>query len=116
MIEIMIAIAVLAITLVTVFRSQSQSISMQTRARIMTSLSLLANAKMAQIEALSPESLVSGKGDFGSDFPDYTWQVNITDSPGSLKRIELTVRNTRLTGDNVYRLVLYKFYSAVNGS
>ena len=41
--------------------------------------SLLAQGKMAELEALNPEDLVSDSGDFGEDFPDYSWEVTLGD-------------------------------------
>jgi general secretion pathway protein I len=110
LLEVMIAVAILAITLVTVYRSQSQSIAMVSNSRFLTTASLLAQARMAQIDAVNPREAASAKGDFGEEFPDYFWQVNVgevKDLP-LLRKISLTVTNSRMTTNNTYRLVLYK--------
>ena len=110
LLEVMIAMAILAATLVVVFQSQSQSVSMAGRARFETTASLLAQSRMAEIEAASPENVVSNNGDFGDDFPDYSWQVDVTETElESLKKIEVKVVNERLTSNNSFRLVLYRF-------
>jgi len=70
LLEVMIAMAILAITLVVVFQSQSQSISMAGQARFETTAALLAQDKMAEIEAADPENIASDTGGFGDDFPD----------------------------------------------
>jgi general secretion pathway protein I len=107
--EVMIAMAVLAIALVTVFQSQSQSISMATSSRFLTTSSLLAQSKMAETDAADPKKIISENGDFGEDFPDYVWRVEITDTEIEfLKKIEVMVMNSKITTNNVYRLVLYK--------
>jgi len=109
LLEVMIAMAILATTLVVVFQSQSQSISMAGRARFETTASFLAQSKMAEVEATSPEDMVSDRGDFGDDFPGYSWQVAVTGTEIELlKKIEVKVVNERMTSNNSYLLVLYR--------
>ncbi|HOD29150.1 MAG TPA: type II secretion system minor pseudopilin GspI [Syntrophales bacterium] len=109
LLEVMIAMAILAIALVAAFQSQSQSISMSGQARFLTTASLLAQGKMAELEALRPESVANDSGDFGEDYPDYAWQVEVADTgQESLRKIRLTVRNERLVTNNAYTLVLYR--------
>jgi len=101
--------AILAIALVAVYQSQSQSIAMASDSRFLTTASLLAQGRMALLDAADPAVLKAGIGDFGEDFPDYTWQVTIEDTEVErLKRFVVTVVNTRMTKRNEYRLVLYK--------
>jgi general secretion pathway protein I len=110
LLEVMIAMAILAITLVTVYQSQSQSISMASNSRFLTTASLLAQARMAEIDAADPRGLVSASGDFGEEFSDYTWQMEIGEVQEIplLRRIALTVTNGRMTTRNTYRIILYK--------
>ena len=110
LLEVMIAMAILAITLVTVYRSQSQSIAMMSSSRFLTTVSFLAQGRMAQIDAADPREVVSAKGNFGEEFPDYVWQVEVgaVEEMPLLKKIALTVTNNRMTTNNTYRLVLYK--------
>jgi general secretion pathway protein I len=110
LLEVMIAVAILAITLVTVYQSQSQSISMVSSSRFLTTVSLLAQERMARIDAADPREVVSAKGNFGEEFPDYAWQVEVGDVKEIplLKRIALTVTNDRMTTNNTYRLILFK--------
>lgn len=102
--------AILAISLVAVYQSQSQSISMATNARFLTTASLLAQNQMAKIDATDPRTTASGNGNFGEDFPDYLWQVEVGGMEGIalLKKIVVTVTNSRMAANNVYRLVFYK--------
>jgi general secretion pathway protein I len=110
LLEVMIAMAILAVSLVTVYQSQSQSISMASGARFLTTASLLAQSRMAEIDAAVPREVAAGSGDFGEAFPDYGWQVEVGDVEESqfLKKIALTVTNSRMTTRNTYRLILYK--------
>lgn len=75
--EVMVAVAILAITLTAVLRSQSQSVSLASEAKFYTTVTLLAQGKMAEIEAKDLGALSSESGDFGEDFPGYTWEVTV---------------------------------------
>lgn len=109
LLEVMIAMAILAIALVAVFQMQSQSISMASESRFMTTASLLAQSKMAGIEAETSLGNQSQKGDFAPDYPEYAWTIQITDTQiAKLKRIEVNVFNKLLTRGGAYQLVFYK--------
>jgi general secretion pathway protein I len=110
--EVMIAMAILAIALVTIFQSQSQSISMTGNSRFLTTASLLAQGKMAEIELIEMKDVRTDSGNFGDGFPDYSWRVELKDTDFDVvKKIELTVTNNRLTANNQYLLELYRFTS-----
>jgi general secretion pathway protein I len=113
LLEVMISMAILAIALVAVFQSQSQSLSLENRAKFTTTAALLAQGKMAEIEAADPRDVRSGSGDFGDQFPDYTWEIDVRDSEMAvLKKIDLIVKNNRMTVNNTYRIVFYKYSAA----
>jgi len=116
LLEVMIAISIIAITLVTVFGSQSQSLSLANEAKFSTTAALLAQSKMAEIEAMDLENLASDSGDFGEGFPNYHWHLTVSDVSfvdvyeilGYLKRIDLSL----FYGENSqyqYNLRLYRF-------
>jgi len=110
LLEVMIAMAILAISLVAAFRSQSQSVSMASESRFLTTASLLAQGKMAELESMKPQDISNGSGDFGVDFPQYLWRVEIKDTAIQyLKKIEVSVTNGTMVTNNVYYLELYKF-------
>ncbi len=75
--EVMVAVALLAIALTAALGSQSQSVSLASEARFYTTVTLLAQGKMAEIEAKDLDTLSSDSGDFGEDFPGYTWDVTV---------------------------------------
>ena len=110
LLEVMIAMAILAITLVALYQSQSQSISMASDSRFLTTASLLAQTRMAEIDAADPRSVVSANGDFGDDYPGYTWRLEVSavEELPLLKRMTLTVTQGRMVTRNTYRLILYK--------
>ena len=107
--EVMIATAILAIALVAVFQSQSQSISMSTDSRFMTTASLLAQSKMVEVEAASTLANHNEDGDFGPDYPQYTWRLEVGDTQlPQFKKIDVTVTNKLFINRGIYKLVLYK--------
>ena len=107
--EVMIAMAILAIALVAVFQLQSQSISMSTDSRFMTTAALLAQSKMVEVEAGSTLVSHSEDGDFGPDYPQYTWHLEVGDTQlPQFKKIEVTVTNKLFIRRGTYKLVLYK--------
>jgi general secretion pathway protein I len=111
LLEVMIAMAILAITLVALYQSQSQSISMASDSRFLTTASLLAQSRMAEIDAAAdPRAVVSANGDFGDDYPGYTWRLEVSavEELPLLKRMTLTVTQGRMVTRNTYRLILYK--------
>ena len=79
LLEITVAMAIIAIALTAMLSSQSQSLSLANEAKFSTTASLLAHSKMAEFETMRPEDLVSDSGDFGEDFPNYAWEMNISD-------------------------------------
>ena len=99
LLEVMIALAVMSIVLVSVYRMHSQSLTMNTAARFYTLAPLLAQNKIAELEALSSDGFPNDSGDFGEQYPGYSWQTSITDVSSEvlgevandLKRIDITV-------------------------
>ena len=116
LLEVMVAMAIIAIALTAVLGSQSQSISLAAEAKFGTTAALLAQSKMAEMEFEDPDNLTSDAGDFGEDFPDYRWNVQLNDvtlvepEQGSdyLKQIDLTI-SWGEDGPYKYNLRLYRF-------
>jgi general secretion pathway protein I len=99
LLEVMVAVAILAMALVAALGSQSQGISLANRAKFSTTGAFLAQAKMAQIEAIAPDELTSDSGDFGDDFPGYNWKTEVADSPilGDNEKLARHVKQVTLT-------------------
>lgn len=105
----MIAMAILAIALVAIFQMQSQSISMSTDSRFMTTAALLAQSKMVEAETESTLNNRREDGDFGPDYPQYIWHLEVEDTQlQQFKKIEVTVTNKLFFKRGKYSLVLYK--------
>lgn len=100
---------ILATALVAVYQLQSQSISLATESRFKTSAALLAQSKMTDVEAAATLNNRTEDGDFGPDFPQYSWNLAITDTEmPQFKKIEVTVVNKSFVSGGRYKLVLYK--------
>ena len=115
LLEVMVAMAIMAIVLVSVYRMHSQTLTMNTAARFYTQAPMLAQGKLAQLEAASSGEIAGDSGDFGDKFPGYTWNIT-TDEVSSealgeiaadLKRIDMTV--TFNSDEYVYNVRTYRF-------
>ena len=99
LLEVMIALAVMSIVLVSVYRMHSQSLTMNTAARFYTLAPLLAQNKMAELETVSSEGFPDDSGDFGEQYPGYSWRTSLSDVSSEvlgevaddLKQIDLTI-------------------------
>jgi general secretion pathway protein I len=81
LLEVMIAVTIIAIVLVAIFGSQSQSLSLANDAKFKTTAALLAQRKMAEVETGNSLDVSATSGDFGEDFPEYRWELNISEVP-----------------------------------
>ena len=116
LLEVMTAMAIISITLVVVFGSQSQSVSLASEAKFTTTAALLAQSKIAELEAENSVDVASSSGDFGEDFPGYRWELTVSDvgfadtekGAEHLRQIDLKL----VWGDHDqygYKLRLYRF-------
>lgn len=100
--EVMVAVAIIAVAFVTLIGSQSQSVSVASDSRFYVTATLLAQEKLAELESADFDELFSEEGDFGEDYPGYSWksEVNILTEGDTgieemgdiLKSVDLTVR------------------------
>lgn len=116
LLEVMVALSIIAIALTAVLSLQTSSLSLASEAKFDTTASLLAQSKIAQIETVDPENLTSGSGDFGENFPGYTWQLDIEDvSSGDLESFSRHLKKIQLQiswGEPdrfLYSIKLYRF-------
>ena len=75
LLEVMVAVAILAIAMVAVLKANVQSLEALAESRDITTATLLAASKLSEVEAGGEASLSEFSGDFGEDFPGYTWQL-----------------------------------------
>ncbi|OPY87509.1 MAG: hypothetical protein A4E72_01474 [Syntrophus sp. PtaU1.Bin208] len=91
LIEIMIALTVLALVVAAVAQALAQSLALAHRIKEETTLSLLAQSKMAEIES-AKEIPVADRGHFSGDYSHYVWQVTVSESSlSTLQKVEVTV-------------------------
>ena len=114
LLEVMIAVSIMAIVLVSVYKMQAQTISMNYMSEYRTTASLLAQQKIAEFEAASPDSVISDSGDFGDAFPGYRWQVTIGEIESEffgeiadhIKKMDVTVSLNQ--HESVYSVRFYR--------
>jgi len=86
-------------------------IAMANESRAMTTLALLAQSRMAEVEGQQNLSTGQTSGKFGDDFPDYSWTASITQPPGPgssyLRKIEITVLHDYYP-KRPYKVILYR--------
>ncbi|MFC1814937.1 prepilin-type N-terminal cleavage/methylation domain-containing protein [Thermodesulfobacteriota bacterium] len=115
LLEIMAAVSIIAIVLVSVYKLQAQTISMNNSVRFYTTAPLLAQRQAADIEATPLSYEASGAGDFGDEFPGYTWTVLIDDvdsetigeAAQDLKKLDVIIAFNN--NEYIYKLRAYTF-------
>ncbi len=117
LLEVMVALGIMAIVLVAVYRLQIQSLAMERIAQFHTLAPMLAQQLVTDIELQTTDLPAADSGDFGEDYPGYSWQIEIRDveafsDPSGralLKKIDLQIRlnrNEDLFTLRTYRLVI----------
>lgn len=79
LLEVMIAVAIIAIAVVTLLGAQSQSVSIASSAKFDTMASLLAQWKMSDLILQDFEQLSDDTGNFGEDYPQFSWKLIVTE-------------------------------------
>lgn len=112
--EVMIALSMLAIVLLGVYRLQAQTAMMNARSRFDTIAPLLAQHKLGETE-ISLADAVGESGDFGDDYPGYTWEVLVSEVTSEILgqvaedmvQIDVVITNEALGTYNLrtYRLI-----------
>jgi general secretion pathway protein I len=112
--EVIVALSVVAIALLAIYRMHTQTLFLDARGRFDTVAAQLARQKLADIDATDPKDLFGDSGDFGNDYPGYTWQIETSnvsadllkeDGP-TLKRITVTISLDEDT--SVFNLTTYR--------
>ncbi len=108
LVEVLITMVMVVVGMVLLsqaFSAGLRAVSVSDRA---TQAQFLAEQKIADLEILSFSNLQSDSGDFGDDYPEYSWQTEISNTDiENLKQIILTVSWTQ---ENKTRsIVIYKY-------
>ncbi len=116
LLEVMVSLSIIALALTTLLTSQSQSLSLASEAKFNSTATLLAQSRIAEIETAKIEDLRSDSGDFGDNFPDYYWEMELNSIPLSgtekiadhLREIDLNIFFGR-EKKYKYNVRLYRF-------
>ncbi len=98
LLEMMVAISIMGIVLVSIYKMHCQTVVMNNYSRFYTVAPLLAQAKLAEMEATEKKP-VDGSGDFGDDHPAYNWSISVDsvecealgEIAKDLRKIDLTI-------------------------
>lgn len=82
LIEVLVAMMVLSIPFVTLLVHENRGIDYAMRSKFYTTSTLLAGQRVAEVKtAATPMGMGEGKGDFGVDYPGYTYRENLESTP-----------------------------------
>jgi len=81
LLEIIICLGLIALVLVAVFHLQAQNLDLQSEAQFMTTATCLLQERLSQIQALETVEEGSTSGDFGKDYPEYTYTQEVSEVP-----------------------------------
>ena len=84
LLEVMIAVAVASVALLAVYRLQTQTISMNYSIRFYATAPLLAKHALSTFEMEYLGESTEESGDFGREFPGYTWAVSVEEVESEL--------------------------------
>ena len=103
LLEVLVAVAILAIAMVAILKANVQSLDTLTRSRETSTASLLAAGKLAEVEAAGVAKWSELRGDFGEDYPDYTWEVETSSAEveGLVRVTVIVQRGEGATGGEV---------------
>jgi len=81
LLEIVICLGLIALVLVAVFHLQAQNLDLQSEAQFMTTATCLLQERLSQIQAQEKIEEGTNSGDFGKDYPDYTYTQEVSEVP-----------------------------------
>jgi len=81
LLEIVICLGLIALVLVAVFHLQAQNLDLQSEAQFMTTATWLLQERLSQIQSLDKIEEGTNTGDFGEDYPDYTYKQEVSEVP-----------------------------------
>jgi len=113
LIEILIAMVMVVVGMVLLSQAFSAGLRAVSVADRSSQAQLLAEQKISELEVLSFSSLQTDSGDFGDDYPDYTWQTEVSSTDlDNMKKVILTVSWTH---ENTARSIVITRYFTDHG-
>ncbi|MFP3871160.1 MAG: prepilin-type N-terminal cleavage/methylation domain-containing protein [Syntrophobacteria bacterium] len=97
LLELMVAVAILAIAFVAILKANVQSVDALVDTREMSTATLLAASKLAEIEAVGAATWNRFAGDFGDEYPDFSWELET--SPAEVEGLMWMAVIVRRNGD-----------------
>ncbi len=113
LLEVMIAVGILAIGLVVLLQAHVMNLKMITHSQLSTRAMLLAEKRIAELEAKKMRIPGERKGDFGEGHPGFLWKELITPVRignkvlSGLSRVEVVVSWEEGSREEDVRLVTY---------
>ena len=103
LLEVLVAVAILAIAMVAILKANVQSLDTLTKSRETSTASLLAASKLAEVETVGVAKWTELRGDFGENYPGYTWEVETsnTEVEGLVRVVVIVQRGGAAAGGEV---------------
>ena len=113
LLEILFAMSIISIALIAVFRLYAQTISVNHQLAFHTRAPFLAQQKISQLMTMPAAEMSADSGDFGDDFPGYSWVVTIEDialeSLGSQIMKQINIQVSISESGQTYQLRSYRY-------
>lgn len=108
LIEILVSVSIIAIALLAVNKLYSRTITMANSVKFYTKAPLLAQSKMSEADLKSQTELMDDSGDFGEDYPGYSWKITVGDVESDLLE-QTAVHLKQVDVDVFYNTDEYEF-------
>ena len=111
LLEIIICLGLIATALMAVFRLQAWNLDLQSEARFITTAKLLCEERLARVRSDGGVGSGRSSGDFGEDFPQYRYELEISPVTGvaHLYRIGIRIFLYEVQGAGDYQMQTYLF-------
>jgi general secretion pathway protein I len=93
LLEVVICLGLIALVLVAVFHLQAQNLDLQSEAQFVTTATFLLQERFSHIRSLANVEEGTQSGNFGEDYPDYTYSQEVSGvfDIESLYKVRVTV-------------------------
>ncbi|MBI3990641.1 MAG: type II secretion system protein [Candidatus Omnitrophica bacterium] len=111
LLEVAVTLAILATALVIILGQVARGIKMSADAKFLSISTILAQQKMSDIEISGYPPVSNKKGDFGAEYPGFSWETEVTepDAASGIREATVTVQWGEMTYQKEFRLKNYFF-------
>jgi prepilin-type N-terminal cleavage/methylation domain-containing protein len=116
LIEVMVAIMIMGVALVALTRGMTTALASTKDSEVQTTIVGLAAGQIETVRASAVLTDETTEGDFGDDFPKYSWEQTI--APGGLDglhQVDVTVKDVK-SGVSLFKLTTLLFDADYPGS